>query len=192
MEVTAVILAGGRGLRMGGVDKGLVSYQGQRLIDWAIQAIQPQVHPLMINANRNLATYQTLGFPVISDANDQFDGPLAGMQAALRHAKTEWVLTLPCDVPHLPSDLCQQLTAAVIANRADMAIAQSPNGPHPVFCLMHQSLQASLARFLSSGQRKVRAWQAQQASVWVDFADDHAFTNINHLMPDTTSPSPNA
>lgn len=190
MEVTAVILAGGRGSRMGGLDKGLVHYQDQRLIDWAIHAIRPQVDQLMINANRHMTTYQALGYPVICDATDQFDGPLAGMQAALLHAKTDWVLTLPCDAPHLPSDLCHRLTTAATGNAVQMAIAQSPSGPHPVFCLMHQSVRANLDAFLLSGQRKVRAWQAQQAHVWVAFDDDHAFTNINHLPSDLTYPDP--
>lgn len=189
MAVTAVILAGGRGSRMGGRDKGLVEYQGQRLIDSVLAKIVPQVDCLMINANRNHAIYQALGYPVISDANQQFDGPLAGMQAALQHAQTEWVLTLPCDCPYLPDDLCARLMLAINREEQRLAMAQSASGPHPVFCLMHRSLRQHLDEFLQSGQRQVRAWQTQHPHVWVHFEDDFAFTNFNTL-PDSICPTP--
>lgn len=95
MQITAVILAGGRGMRMGGMDKGLVDYQGQPMIEHVLSRITPQVDQVMINANRNLDRYQQYGVPVITDETDQFDGPLAGMQAGMRHAKHDWILSVP-------------------------------------------------------------------------------------------------
>ena len=182
MQITAVILAGGRGTRMGGVDKGLVEYRDARMIDHVLQRLQPQVSSILINANRNSGIYQQLGFPVISDFNQQFDGPLAGMQAGLHHMQnTEWLLTVPCDSPLLPLDLVHRLSAAITNNHASIAIARSASGNHPVFSLLHRSLGNSLDQYLASGERRVSAWQAQHPHVFVDFADDAAFTNINTL-----------
>ncbi|SDK55234.1 molybdopterin-guanine dinucleotide biosynthesis protein A [Methylophilus rhizosphaerae] len=182
MQVTAVILAGGRGTRMGGIDKGLAPYQGTRMIDHVLLRLQAQVNTLLINANRNLDIYRQLGFPVIADFNQQFDGPLAGIQAGLHHLQdSEWLLTVPCDSPLLPLDLVQRLSEAVVSNRASIAIARSASGNHPVFSLLHRDLAKNLDAYLASGERRVSAWQARHPHVFVDFADDTAFTNINTL-----------
>lgn len=181
MQVTAIILAGGRGTRMGGADKGLVTYQGTRMIDHVLTRIRPQVDKIILNANRNLNIYQTLGHPVFTDASPHFDGPLAGMQAGLRHAETEWIVSVPCDSPLLPPDLVQRLSAAAVKDKGLMAIARSASGNHPVFCLMHHSLLSSLDTFLDSGQRKVSAWQMQHQPAYVFFEEEPAFTNINSI-----------
>ncbi len=186
MQITAVILAGGRGTRMGGADKGLVSYQGKPLVAHVLERIQPQVDHVIINANRHLDQYQAFGVPVVTDDNDQFDGPLAGMQAGMRHASTDWILSVPCDSPLLPLDLVDRLrrtlsdAAAISQPRAMLAIARSAGGTHPVFCLMPRQLSADLDAFLQQGQHKVSAWQAQHPHVFVSFEDEQAFTNINH------------
>lgn len=191
MQITAVILAGGRGMRMGGVDKGLVDYQHKPdqphkpMVAHVLERIQPQVDQVIINANRNLDQYQEYGLPVVTDANDQFDGPLAGMLAGMHHATTDWVLSVPCDSPLLPMDLVSRLRRAIeqasaIHNTPTMlAIARSASGTHPVFCLMPRQLSADLDVFLAQGQRKVSAWQAQHPHVFVSFEDEQAFTNIN-------------
>lgn len=187
MQITAVILAGGRGLRMGGADKGLIDYQGKPMVAQVLERIQPQVDHVLINANRHLDHYQAFGVPVISDANDQFDGPLAGMQAGMHHASTEWILSVPCDAPLLPTDLVSRLRQAITTAQAIhaapsmLAIARSASGTHPVFCLMPRKLSGDLDQFLQQGQRKVSAWQALQPHVFVSFEDEQAFTNINHL-----------
>lgn len=191
MQITAVILAGGRGSRMGGVDKGLVDYQGQPMIEHILARITPQVDHVMINANRHIERYQTYGVPVITDENDQFDGPLAGMQAALHHAATDWVLSVPCDSPLLPLDLASRLSQAVQAMQAMsgpqamLAIARSASGTHPVFCLMPRSVSADLDAYLQTGQRRVSGWQALHPHVFVSFEDEQAFTNINQPPPQT-------
>lgn len=185
MQITAVILAGGRGMRMGGVDKGLINYQGKPMIEHVLSRITPQVDQVIINANRNLDHYQNYGVPIITDDNDRFDGPLAGMQAGMRHALTDWIVTLPCDSPLLPLDLVKHLCHAIQTVQAIsqpskmLVIARSPSGIHPVFCLMPCSLHDDLSHFLASGQRRVSAWQVRHHHAYVDFNDEQAFTNIN-------------
>lgn len=181
MQTTAVILAGGRGSRMGGADKGLVLHAGKPLITHVLQRIAPQVDALRINANRNLEQYRAFGYPILTDENDRFDGPLAGMQCALRALNTTWLLCVPCDNPLLPLNLVTSLTHAAMSAQASIAIARSASGVHPVTCLLHQSLLASLDDYLQRGQRKVSTWQMQHPHVMVDFEDDLAFTNLNHL-----------
>lgn len=189
MQITAVILAGGRGMRMGGADKGLVDYQGKPMIEHVLARITPQVDQVMINANRNLDRYRNYGVPVITDNNDQFDGPLAGMQAGMQHAKTDWIVSVPCDSPLLPLDLTQRLSQAIQIVQAIshppamLAIARSSSGIHPVFCLMPRTLGDDLNAYLESGQRRVSAWQTRHPHVFVDFADEQAFTNINQPSP---------
>jgi len=186
MQITAVILAGGRGMRMGGADKGLVNYQDKPLVAHVLERIQPQVDHVIINANRHVEQYQGFGVPVVTDNNDQFDGPLAGMQAGMHHASTEWILSVPCDSPLLPLDLVSRLrraiseASAINHTHALLAIARSASGTHPVFCLMPRQLSVDLDAFLQQGQRKVSAWQAQHPHVFVSFEDEQAFTNINH------------
>lgn len=192
MQITAVILAGGRGMRMGGVDKGLVDYQGQPMIEHVLARITPQVDHVIINANRNIERYQAYGVPVITDENDQFDGPLAGMQAALHHASTDWVLSVPCDSPLVPLDLASRLSQAVQVveamsePQAMLAIARSASGTHPVFCLMPRSVSADLDAYLQSGQRRVSGWQALHPHIFVSFKDEQAFTNINQPISQTS------
>ncbi|MEZ0210825.1 MAG: molybdenum cofactor guanylyltransferase MobA [Methylophilus sp.] len=180
MQITAVILAGGRGMRMGGIDKGLADYNGKAMVAHVFDRIQPQVTQVIMNANRNLDIYQQFGIQVVTDATNQFDGPLAGFQAGLAYAKTEWVLTVPCDSPLLPLDLVERMSNAIRKSNALMAIARSSSGDHPVFCLLHTSLSDDLDTFLNEGQRRVSAWQYRHTPVFVDFADEQAFTNINH------------
>jgi molybdenum cofactor guanylyltransferase len=182
MQITAVILAGGRGMRMGGIDKGLVDYQGKAMVAQVLQRIRPQVAQVIINANRNLDIYQHYGVTVVTDATDQFDGPLAGFQAGAAHAATDWILTVPCDSPLLPLDLVARMSQAVQVTNTLMAVARSASGEHPVFCLFHYSLKADLAVFLSEGQRRVSGWQARHSPVFVTFEDEQAFTNINHAQ----------
>lgn len=185
MQITAVILAGGRGMRMGGIDKGLADIQGRPMVAHVLERIQSQVARVIMNANRNLQRYQQFGVPVVTDANNRFDGPLAGFQAGLANAGTEWILTVPCDSPLLPLNLAERMSAAIRESHALIAVARSASGDHPVFCLMHRTLKADLDAFLSEGQHRVSAWQARHAPVFVDFSDEQAFTNINHSVEKT-------
>lgn len=178
--VTGVVLAGGQGSRMGGIDKGLVPFRGRPLVAHVIERLRPQVDAILINANRNPEAYAAFGHPVISDEIDGFAGPLAGFERGLAHAATDLVVTVPCDSPFLPMDLIARLRAALDANNADLALARTGDQPHPVFCLMRRSVHDSLRVFLSAGERKIDRWTARLPMVEVAFDDEaQAFANIN-------------
>ena len=182
-EITGLVLAGGRGSRMGGVDKGLQPYRGVPLALHALRRLGPQVGSVMINANRNEAAYAAFGAPVWPDAQADFAGPLAGFLAGLAHCATPYLATVPCDSPLFPADLVARLSAAMAAHDADIASAatleRGTRQVHHVFCLMRASLQDSLMRYMQSGQRKVEIWTAQHRCVNVMFDDAAAFANAN-------------
>ncbi|MDM8357094.1 molybdenum cofactor guanylyltransferase MobA [Pandoraea communis] len=185
--ITGLILAGGRGQRMGGRDKGLQIFGGRPLAAHAVERLQPQVGTLLISANRNRDAYADLGAAVVSDETQDFAGPLAGMLAGLRAARTDYVLTAPCDAPYLPLDLGERLTAALNASHSGAATpslaayAATAQGPHPVFALLHRSLADDLAATLAAGEHRVRAWLARHKAVQVHFGDERPFYNVNTL-----------
>lgn len=184
-QLTGLILAGGRGSRMGGVDKGLQLFQEQPMVQHVLSRLQPQVGQLMINANQNLSRYAEFGLPVWPDALAGFAGPLAGLQTGLAHCSSDYLVTAPCDSPFLPEDLVQDLAQALESAQADLAVAATgtPGTPswrvHPVFCLVRQSLLPHLTAYLEKGGRKIDDWYASLKVVEVPFADEDAFRNIN-------------
>jgi molybdopterin-guanine dinucleotide biosynthesis protein A len=184
-QITGLILAGGRGSRMGSVDKGLQTFRNAPMALHVMLRLQPQVGALMINANQNLGPYEGFGVPVWPDQLGGFAGPLAGLQTGLIHCETQYLVTAPCDSPFLPSDLVERLGAALLAQNADLAVAVTGAGetrqPHPVFCLMTTALLPHLDRFLQEGGRKIDAWYASLHVAEVDFPDEAAFHNINTL-----------
>ena len=167
---------------MGGVDKGLISLQNKRLISHVISRLQPQADEIFINANREIAQYETFGYKVLQDENQDFSGPLAGILLGLKHAKHELVLAVPCDSPLLPLDLVGRLYNGMAESLMDIAVVSCDGNAHPVFCLMKKSVLPSLVDFLDAGERKVSAWQKSQQYCEVDFSDSaNAFTNLNTL-----------
>ena len=185
MDITGLILAGGRGTRMGSVDKGLQLLDGRPMVQHVLARLQPQVQQVHINANQNLPAYAALGLPVWPDAMPDFAGPLAGLQTGLMHCPTPWLVTAPCDSPFLPTDLVATLSAALQREGAELALAVTGAGPteqaHPVFCLASVALLPALTRYLESGQRKMETWFASMRVARVHFADEAAFRNINTL-----------
>jgi len=184
-QITGLVLAGGQGSRMGGLDKGLQLLRGKALVAHAVQRLAPQVGPVLISANRHLEQYAALGFAVVQDEGTERAGPLAGMLAGLRACATPYLATVPCDSPGFPADLVAQLAQALTENDAALAMACTAGGAQqsqPVFCLMHQRVCASLAAFVQSGQRKAELWAAQQGCVQVLFPDATAFFNANTLQ----------
>ena len=189
--ITAVILAGGRGSRMGGVDKGLQNFNGVPLALHTLMRLGPQVGDVIINANRNLAAYESFGVPVWPDITSMGDyaGPLAGFMTGLERCETPYLLTIPCDTPLFPHDLVTRMADAFEANDADFAVASAPEDgqikAQPVFCLMGTHMLESLMAFTHSGGRKIDAWTAQHKVVHVPFnlpSDDaYAFVNANTL-----------
>jgi molybdenum cofactor guanylyltransferase len=184
-EITGLVLAGGRGSRMGGIDKGLQPFAGMPLAQHALKRLAPQVGRLMINANRSIEAYRALGVPVWSDEVADFSGPLSGMLAGLTHCETPFLLTVPCDSPFFPDNLAARLSAGLEENAAELATAYTPDGvnlfPQPVFCLMKASLQASLRAFIERGERKTGLWARELRGARVLFQDVDAFANFNTL-----------
>ncbi|MBI3918113.1 MAG: molybdenum cofactor guanylyltransferase [Betaproteobacteria bacterium] len=179
-KITGVILAGGQGRRMGGVDKGLKVLRGKPLVQWVIERLEPQVDELLINANQNLETYEHLGYRVIPDEIGGFAGPLAGLQRGLTEARHPLVATTPCDSPFLPRDLIARLYAALSRENTEIAVARTGDQPHPVFCLCRKQVLDGLNAFLAAGGRKIDAWYAKLNVVEVAFDDQaEAFSNIN-------------
>ena len=182
-QITGLILAGGRGSRMGGVDKGLQSHHGMPLAMHALLRLAPQVGEVMINANRNLGAYESMGVPVWPDTLPDHPGPLAGWLAGMEHCETPYLLTVPCDSPHFPLDLAARLAAALAQADADIAMAATLEDGRvqvqPVFCLLKSTLLESLVRYLNGGQRKIDQWTAQHACTTVVFDDTPAFFNAN-------------
>ena len=182
-DITGVVLAGGRGSRMGGVDKGLQNHLGMPLALHAVMQLQLQVGHTMINANRNLSAYESMGVPVWPDPIAEFPGPLAGLLAGLEHCETPYLVTVPCDTPNFPADLVARLAQALAESDAEIAMAATREGDvvqvQPVFCLLQASLIESLVAFLHSGQRKIDKWTAQHRCVEVLFDDTAAFFNAN-------------
>ena len=193
-QITGIVLAGGRGSRMGGVDKGLQLYNDTPLAKHAIQLLQPQVGSLLINANRNLDIYRSWAAEadaqIVVDGLADFAGPLAGFLAGLEHCKTPYLMTVPCDTPRFPSNLVARLSEALVKNDADIAMVSSPDDEgvlrhQPVFCLLKRELVESLKVFTEADGRKIGAWAAQQKLVRVNFNEAHddqkAFYNANTL-----------
>jgi len=178
--VSGLVLAGGKGDRVGGADKGWLAYRGEPLIRHTSQRLQPQVAGILISANRNLERYRALGYPVVVDDPrfGQFAGPLAGICAAFRVATTDWLAVVPCDAPWLASDLVRRLAAQAPGTRA--AVACVEGRMQPAFCLVHRDHAASLDAFLASGGRKVARWLRAIDAVTVDFEDAAPFANLNH------------
>ena len=182
-RITGLVLAGGRGSRMGGIDKGLQMHRGLPLALHALRRLQPQVGAAMINANRNLDVYQAMGVPVWPDPIEGFPGPLAGLLAGLQHCATPWLASVPCDTPAFPTDLVERLAAAAGAHDAEIAMAATPEDGRlrrqPVFMLLRTGLLDSLAAYLQAGERKVDQWTTGHRCVEVAFDDAAAFFNAN-------------
>jgi molybdopterin-guanine dinucleotide biosynthesis protein A len=183
--ITGLVLSGGRGTRMGGVDKGLQHHLGLPLALHALLRLQPQVGPVMISANRNLKAYQSLGVPVWPDTLPDQPGPLAGLLTGLEHCTTPYLVTVPCDTPRFPGDLVLRLASALTEQDAELAMAATLDHgvlqPQPVFCLLHTALRGSLASYLQCGQRRVDRWTASHRQALVLFDDSAAFFNANTL-----------
>lgn len=178
--ITGVILAGGLARRMGGRDKGLVPFDGRPLVAWIIDALAPQVGPLLINANRSAQAYGAFGYPVIGDAMPGFAGPLAGLAAGLEAASTPWVLTVPCDGPFLAPDLAERLGSALLGGDAELAVAHDGHRIQPVYALIPRTLAQSLRGFLAAGERKTGRWVSSHRLALADFSDcPECFANVN-------------
>lgn len=177
-SITGVILAGGRGSRMGGQDKGLVPLLSKPLYQYILARLSPQVGQVIINANRNQARYRESQLTVISDLNSDFSGPLAGMQAALHYAKTEWLLFVPCDVPDFPLNLAKKMFSEKGTHLA--CYAQDNEREHPTFALLHNSLKTRLDDYLARGDHKLMLFMREIDAKGIIFtSESDTFINLN-------------
>ena len=179
-NITGVVLAGGRGRRMGGADKGLLEYRGRPLVAYALDALRPAAGTLLISANRNQEAYARFGVPVIADRTDSFDGPLAGLLSAMQATRTEYVLTVPCDSPLVNGEVLRRPHAKLLDEGADVCAAHDGERMHPVFLIARRSLAPDLEAYLATGQRKVETWLTSHKLALADFSDHPEwFANIN-------------
>lgn len=179
-NITGIILAGGQARRMGGQDKGLIQLAGKPMIEYVLNAIEPQVDSIIINANRNQTTYEKYGFPVIADQIDGYCGPLAGMASGLQAAKTAFVVTAPCDSPFIPDDLVHKLFSTLQNEDAEICTAHANGRLQPVFTLMKSELFPSMLEYLNNGERKIDKWFEKHHLAIADFSKQaDIFININ-------------
>ncbi|MGA8261981.1 MAG: molybdenum cofactor guanylyltransferase MobA [Arenicellales bacterium] len=178
--ITGIILAGGRARRMGGVDKGLIPVCGRPMIEHVLGALGGQLGTLIINANRNLPTYRSMGYPVAEDRDGSYSGPLAGMSSGLHAAVTPLCLTVPCDSPLIGADIASRLHQALEKAGAEIAVAHDGERAHPVVNIMSTGLAASIDEFLAAGERKIDRWFDRHRWVYADFSDrPDYFINVN-------------
>ena len=178
-QLTGMILAGGKARRMGGQDKGLIPYRGRPLISHVLERLEPQVHTLLINANRSQEQYAQFGYPVIADAGDGFLGPLAGILAGLRAAKSELLLCAPCDSPQIGHDLAAKLMVPFERKETRISVACCAERLQPVFAILHTGLSDALEGFLRDGGRKIDEFYGDQSFTEVSFENPDEFRNIN-------------
>ena len=180
-DITGVVLAGGRGRRMGGVDKGLIPLADKPMVAHVLAALAPQVATIVVNANRNLDQYSAFGYRVAADPIGDYYGPLAGMVGAMEIAATKYVLTVPCDSPLMACDLVARLYQALSHERAEIGVAHDGERLHPVFTLLQCDLLPSLYEYLQSGERKIDRWFARHKVAIAYFADEaETFINVNN------------
>lgn len=179
-DITAVILAGGKARRMDGEDKGLITLHGRPMIEYIIEALQPQAGRILVNANRNAERYAAFGLPVIADMLGDYFGPLVGMASGMNATDTSFIVTAPCDSPIIPDNLVETLYHALQKNQADISVAHDGVRMQPVFALLRCSLLTSLLEYLHGGGRKIDSWYAQQPLALADFSGlPETFLNLN-------------
>lgn len=179
-DVTAILLAGGAATRMGGCDKGLVKFKGTALAEHVAARLRPQCRTLVVSANRNIEIYRTMGYPVVSDAVSGYQGPLAGVAAALSAVQTPLAVVAPCDSPYVPMDYVERLLVPFQTSSGCHAAAVKAQGrPQPVFMMIDVRLRRSLEKYVAQGGRRVRGWLEAQNVVWVEFENLSDFDNLN-------------
>lgn len=185
-KITGVVLAGGRGSRMGGEDKGLIPFRGRPMAEYALDALRQVAGQVLISANRNLEVYARFGCPVVVDASADFDGPLAGLLAAMKAAQTPFLLSVPCDAPLLEARYLLRLCETFAKEGAEVCVADDGNRLHPVVALIDVSLAPDLESYLCPGERKVQAWLRRHRLALADYRDcPERLANIN--SPDDLS-----
>lgn len=182
VKITGVVLAGGRGSRMGGQDKGLVLLNSVALFQYVLEALRPQVNQLVISANRNIDIYQQTGVPVIADSLPDYPGPLAGILAVMESIESEWFLFSPCDTPNIPTNLVSSLWKGLGDPPLPAVWVNDGERDHPGTVLIHHSAKAALKRYLNAGERRVMQFLLSLGGRAIVLDQSlNRFTNINTL-----------
>jgi len=177
---TGLILAGGKGTRMAMQDKGLLKLAGKTLVEIKVASLASQVNDIIISANRNLETYNTLKYPVVVDESNNYSGPLAGIAAAWKICQTDWLITCPCDTPLLCDDYAQRILQTTLNNNAQVGVAYDGERAQNTFLAMHRSTLPSLTTALAQQNYAVFKWLAVTNHVRVDFSNEQdMFINFN-------------
>lgn len=191
MKASGIILCGGRGSRVAGADKGLLPWRDSSLVEAVVERLAPQVDDIIISANRNIEQYTTLGYPVITDALPDYQGPLAGIASALPACRNSVAIVVPCDTPLLPADLAARLLSALEDSGVDLSFANDGRRSQYLFSAVRGRCLAGLESCLQTGERSVRGWHASLHCVEVDFSDcPEAFTNLNRSVVSRHEKSP--
>ena len=182
-QTIGIILSGGAGQRFDGADKGLIMLRGKRMIEWVIEAVEPQVDKLVISMHRNHPQYAALGYPLVKDLSPEFEGPVAGIVAVV-NAETgndqALYLICSCDSPWLPADYVSKLAGALNSTEADVVVVHDGKRRQHLHCLIRGSVMHSLAKYFNTGGRSMYGWLAQVRTTEVDFSTQaECFSNIN-------------
>lgn len=179
-EIAILVLAGGRGSRMGGRDKGLIPVLGRPALDHLLARIRPQSTRIMISANRNLAQYARYGYPLVRDTLDGFAGPLAGIHAGLSACNTRYMLSVPVDAPLVSPDYLARMKQSLEGSDRPACAAEFEGQLEPVFCLAERDTASALETYLAAGRRSVHGWLEHIGATRVDFSDvPEQFINLN-------------
>ncbi|MCK4834705.1 MAG: molybdenum cofactor guanylyltransferase [Gammaproteobacteria bacterium] len=176
-KISCIILAGGEGKRVGGVDKGLLEYKDKPLIEHMINILAPQVEEIVISANRNIERYKSYTSKVIADESEHYRGPMAGIAAALPHCNHDWVLIVACDTPFLPANIVDTLLQG--HNDSYLHIAEADDKLQLVM-LLHRTLHPSLQKSLDENQLRLMQWAKSQQPEIINFQDSALFKNFNN------------
>ncbi len=178
-EINGIVLAGGKSRRMGGEDKAFSLIQGQPLITYVIDRLQPQLSTLVISANRNHHQYSRFGYPVVSDNEPDFPGPLAGIASGIEQTSAPLVLITPCDTPLLPTDLVERLYNTLSHSDTAVAVAHDGSRLQHLCFLAERGILPSIQQRLQQKLPRVGDWIESQSPAICRFDDPLAFTNIN-------------
>jgi len=181
MEFSAVVLAGGQGSRMNGLDKGIVQYRGRKMIEWSLDVVRPLVSQLLVSCNRNLTDYMPLVDSVVCDRIAGSLGPLAGIHAAMESAASATLLVLPCDTPLITRPVIERLMQAATENPDAIIVLAEGKFLHPLHAVIPLALKQSLEDYLIDGGRAVRKWYEQHVVVELQITEQEsaALKNIN-------------
>jgi molybdopterin-guanine dinucleotide biosynthesis protein A len=190
-EISAIILAGGIGKRMGRKNKGLLIFRGKPLIEHVIEKLHDQVSAVVISCNEELEQYRRYHYPIATDIlnndpsktdnneyNKEGNGPLAGLLSAGRKITTPYCFITACDMPFLPKTIVLDLASAI--GDKDAISIKTRQGTEPLVSLVRTSSLQSIEHHLTSNRKSVKSWLATLSWTTLDSDSEQQFINLNH------------